>query len=101
MLCQVQVDAFAEGPYKGNATSICLLDTGAVASCTPAVMANIAKECNQSEAAFVFLKHESETFSDAAEFDLRWFEPEQEDLLCGHGTLASAAAIFQGVSCWS
>ena len=38
----------------------------------------------------------SDDFSVSSKFGLRWFTPKTEVPLCGHATLASAAAIFFG-----
>jgi len=37
------------------------------------------------------------TMTRMARFGIRWFTPEIEVLLCGHGTIAAAAAVFRGV----
>ena len=39
---------------------------------------------------------ESDLFVTCGRFTLRWFTPMDEVALCGHATLASAAALFQG-----
>ncbi len=44
---------------------------------------------------FVWPQIESETFSSAARFGLRWFTPTREVPLCGHATLATAAVIYK------
>lgn len=36
------------------------------------------------------------TTAKMARFSIRWFTPELETSLCGHGTLAAAAAVFRG-----
>jgi len=36
------------------------------------------------------------TMMKMARFGIRWFTPEIEVLLCGHGTIAAAAAVFRG-----
>lgn len=80
-----QVDAFADGPFSGNPAAVVLLPAAA----EPAWMQNVAAEMNLSETAFLTKR------SDAA-FDLRWFTPSVEVDLCGHATLASAHALWQG-----
>ena len=58
-------------------------------------MTAIAAENNLSETCFVSpLPQSSGEFGLASEFNLRWFTPKKEVALCGHGTLAVAAAIF-------
>lgn len=56
----------------------------------------IAAEKNLSETAFVECSDggSSDDFSVCTRFKLRWFTPAIEVPLCGHATLASAAAIF-------
>ena len=49
-------------------------------------MQKIAAENRHSETAFVVARADGD-------FDLRWFTPEVEDLLCGHATLASAYVL--------
>jgi len=57
----------------------------------------IAAEMNLSETAFVECHNSSEDdFSKCTRFNLRWFTPTMEVPLCGHATLAAAAAIFSG-----
>ena len=54
---------------------------------------------NLSETAFVELGSDndvSDTFATATSFRLRWFTPTIEVPLCGHATLAAAAALFDG-----
>jgi predicted PhzF superfamily epimerase YddE/YHI9 len=52
-------------------------------------MHKVAAEMNLSETAFLTRRGEGE-------FDLRWFTPAVEVDLCGHATLASAHALWQG-----
>lgn len=47
--------------------------------------------------AFVELKHPGDTFTSATRFGLRWLTPTNEVNLCGHATLATAAALFFAV----
>lgn len=76
------VDAFAQGPFRGNPAAVCLL-----AAARPAKwMQAVAAEMNLSETAFV---------TPAADgFRLRWFTPAVEVDLCGHATLASAHVLW-------
>ena len=80
-----QVDAFADGPFSGNPAAVVLLPAAADA----AWMHKVAAEMNLSETAFLTRRAEGE-------FDLRWFTPSVEVDLCGHATLASAHALWQG-----
>ncbi|XP_024151399.1 phenazine biosynthesis-like domain-containing protein isoform X1 [Oryzias melastigma] len=54
----------------------------------------IAAEMNLSETAFITRTNPSDTFATGSKFHLRWFTPTTEVNLCGHATLASAAALF-------
>ncbi|XP_028404955.1 phenazine biosynthesis-like domain-containing protein isoform X2 [Dendronephthya gigantea] len=49
---------------------------------------------NISETAFIGKKSESQDYKTGSCFNLRWFTPTVEVPLCGHATLASAAALF-------
>jgi predicted PhzF superfamily epimerase YddE/YHI9 len=80
-----QVDAFADGPFSGNPAAVVLLPGAA----ETAWMHQVAAEMNLSETAFLTRRAEGE-------FDLRWFTPAVEVDLCGHATLASAHALWQG-----
>ena len=59
---------------------------------TDDMMKRIAKEMLLSETAFVAPQGEG-TFESSTRFLLRWFTPTKEVDLCGHGTLAAAAAL--------
>ncbi len=76
------VDAFAEGPFRGNPAGVCLLESWP----NDAWLANVAMEMHQSETAFLVPAGD--------EFELRWFTPKVEVDLCGHATLASAAVLW-------
>lgn len=75
------VDAFAEGPFSGNPAAVCLLPKWPA----DGWLQGVAAEMNQSETAFLVRRGD--------DFDLRWFTPAVEVELCGHATLASAAAL--------
>ena len=77
-----QVDAFTSEIFGGNPAAVCPL-TGWLPDHT---LQAIARENNLSETAF-FVR-------DGDRYQLRWFTPEVEVDLCGHGTLASAAVLF-------
>ena len=78
-----QVDAFAEDVFNGNPAAIVPLFEWL----SDDLMQKIAMENNLSETAFFVRKGEY--------FELRWFTPESEVDLCGHGTLASAHVLYE------
>ncbi|MCP2338264.1 PhzF family phenazine biosynthesis protein [Actinomadura rupiterrae] len=80
------VDAFAERPFAGNPAGVCLLDAPA----DPEWMQRVAAEMKHSETAFVRPLQDDPD----ADYELRWFTPVVEVVLCGHATLASAHALF-------
>lgn len=62
-----------------------------------AVRQAVAAEKNLSETAFLeCADDDSDDFSACTRFRLRWFTPAIEVPLCGHATLASAAALLFG-----
>lgn len=80
-----QVDVFTDEPYKGNPAAICILNE----EISEEQMKLIAAEMNLSETAFVLpINKELNSYS------LRWFTPEVEVPLCGHGTIGTAKVIF-------
>lgn len=79
-----QVDAFTSEPFSGNPAAVCLLTEPA----GDAWMANVAREMNLSETAF--LRRQP-----SGDFGLRWFTPAVEVDLCGHATLASAHVLWE------
>jgi PhzF family phenazine biosynthesis protein len=79
----LQVDAFTDRPFAGNPAAVCILD-GPVPD---AWMADVAREMNLSETAFLLGPDEAGAWS------LRWFTPVVEVDLCGHATLAAAHAL--------
>ncbi|WP_165224462.1 PhzF family phenazine biosynthesis protein [Aquisphaera insulae] len=82
----IQVDAFSARPFAGNPAAVCLLDGPA----DEIRMQHIAAEMNLSETAFVYREAGSGIFR------LRWFTPVAEVDLCGHATLATAHALWEG-----
>jgi PhzF family phenazine biosynthesis protein len=80
----VQIDAFADAPFRGNPAAVCILP----AARDEAWMADVAREMNLSETAFLVRRPDGS-------FDLRWFTPAVEVALCGHATLASAHALWE------
>jgi len=77
------VNAFTGKYYQGNTAAVLLLDTYP----PKARMQRLAKEFGFSETVFV-VKESAELFR------IRWFTPETEVKLCGHGTLAAATVLF-------
>ncbi|MBN2743887.1 PhzF family phenazine biosynthesis protein [Breznakibacter xylanolyticus] len=77
-----QVDAFTSEAFKGNPAGVLLSDTHLDES----FMQQMAAEMNLSETAFV-------TPGDDC-FNIRFFTPYAEIMLCGHATLAAAAVLY-------
>lgn len=78
-----QIDAFTDKVFGGNPAAVCPLKNWL----SDTVLLNVAKENNLAETAYFI--HKSDNV-----FHLRWFTPEIEIDLCGHGTLASAYVIL-------
>ncbi|MBY7730105.1 PhzF family phenazine biosynthesis protein [Vibrio splendidus] len=79
-----QVDSFTNQAFKGNPAGVCISQEILEES----LMFSIAEEMAVSETAFLAL----ETMT------LKWFTPEVEVKLCGHGTLAAVHVLKeQGV----
>lgn len=76
------IDTFTEKLFTGNAAMVCLLEEWL----PEAMLQTIAAENNQP--ATVFLVAEEDKYY------IRWFAPEYEIPLCGHGTLAAAWTVF-------
>jgi PhzF family phenazine biosynthesis protein len=81
----VQVDAFADRPFTGNPAAVMPLD----AWLPDDMLQAIAMENNLSETAFTIPATDGE-----ADYELRWFTPAVEVILCGHATLASAHVLL-------
>src|SRR5262245_4788653 len=79
-----QVNAFADRPFAGNPAAGCLPPSARDADW----MQLVAREMNLAETAFLV--------RDGPAFQLRWFTPTVEVDLCGHATLASAHALWEG-----
>lgn len=80
-----QIDAFADRPFTGNPAAVMPLD----AWLADDVLQAIAEENNLSETAFIVADA-----SGGADFELRWFTPAAEVVLCGHATLASGHFVL-------
>lgn len=83
------VDAFADGPFRGNPASVCVL-AGPVDA---AWMQRVAAEMNHPETAFV--RPQPSHGGPCPTYEIRWFSPTIEVELCGHATLAAAFVLFQ------
>jgi len=79
----LQIDAFADQPFRGNPAAVCLLDRER----DERWMQNVGAEMNLSETAFLLPQKDG--------WSLRWFTPKIEVALCGHATLASAHALWE------
>ncbi len=79
-----QIDAFTDQPFRGNPAAVCILTRHH----DDAWMQDVAREMNLSETAFLAEKEIG--------YNLRWFTPAVEVELCGHATLASAHALWEG-----
>ena len=78
-----QVDAFATRRFTGNPAAVMVMDSFP----DDAMLQAVAAENNLAETAFLV--------RDGEDYRLRWFTPLVEVPLCGHATLASAAAIME------
>lgn len=81
-----QVDVFTRERYKGNPAAVCILED----KLEDNVMKLIAAEMNLSETAFVLPIDENSNI-----YSLRWFTPEVEVSLCGHGTIGTAKVLYE------
>lgn len=80
-----QIDAFASAPFTGNPAAVMPL----AAWLDDATLQAIGAENNLSETAFLVPDETGE-----ADFELRWFTPTTEVVLCGHATLASGHFVL-------
>jgi PhzF family phenazine biosynthesis protein len=78
-----QIDAFTSRRFHGNPAAVMPLDKFP----DDAVMQAIAAENNLAETAFLV--------AEGRDYRIRWFTPAMEVRLCGHATLASAAAVLE------
>ncbi|MDB5689210.1 MAG: PhzF family phenazine biosynthesis protein [Sphingomonas bacterium] len=79
-----QVDAFATRAFAGNPAAVILLE----AWLDDRTLQAIGAENNLAETAFLV------PASGDADYELRWFTPTVEVVLCGHATLASGHVIL-------
>jgi len=80
-----QIDAFARAPFSGNPAAVMPLS----AWLDDDQLQAIAEENNLSETAFII-----PDASGDSDFELRWFTPAAEVVLCGHATLASGHFVL-------
>jgi len=80
-----QIDAFARAPFEGNPAAVMPLPEWL----DDARLQHIAAENNLSETAFLVASRD-----DDADFELRWFTPAVEVVMCGHATLASGHFVL-------
>lgn len=83
-----QIDAFARTAFQGNPAAVMPL----AAWLDDDVLQRIAAENNLSETAFL-VPGEAD-----ADFELRWFTPTTEVVMCGHATLASGHFVLSSDS---
>jgi PhzF family phenazine biosynthesis protein len=81
----IQVDAFADRPFTGNPAAVMPLEQWLPDD----ILQAIAMENNLSETAFTVPAADGE-----ADYELRWFTPAIEVVLCGHATLASGHVLI-------
>jgi PhzF family phenazine biosynthesis protein len=79
------IDAFAGAIFSGNPAMVCPLDRWL----DDATLQLIARENSLPVTAFFVESDEH--------YELRWFTPTVELNLCGHGTVAAAAVIFESM----
>jgi PhzF family phenazine biosynthesis protein len=78
-----QIDAFTSRAFAGNPAAVMPMNR----FLSDATMLAIAAENNLSETAFLI--------AEGGDYRLRWFTPQVEVPLCGHGTLASGAVVME------
>ena len=76
------VDAFTDRPFAGNPAAVAFCESFP----DDHYLQAIAAEMNLSETAFVVPRPDGS-------YDLRWFTPTTEVVLCGHATLAAAHSL--------
>ncbi|KII93955.1 hypothetical protein PLICRDRAFT_695029 [Plicaturopsis crispa FD-325 SS-3] len=88
------VNAFTEDWRGGNPAAIVFLSQAQ--ELDDAALQAIARNMHQTMTTFVWLPPPSTASSEqnSATFAVRWFTVEKEVPICGHGSLAAAAALF-------
>jgi PhzF family phenazine biosynthesis protein len=84
-----QIDAFTGERFKGNPAGVCILKE----PIDDKYMQLIAGEMNLPETAFV-RPADGKSIHESGIFSLRWFTPECEVSLCGHGTLGTSEILY-------
>jgi predicted PhzF superfamily epimerase YddE/YHI9 len=79
------VDAFTQNAFGGNPAAVCLLPKPRESEWMQAV----ATEMSVPKTTFVLRAGQGDVFQ------LRWFGPDGEAPLCGHGTLATAHVLWE------
>jgi PhzF family phenazine biosynthesis protein len=88
------VDSFADTFGCGNPAAVVLMQ-GILDNTTVQWRKTVAKEFNLSETAFLWQRKTMTTESHSQHFDIRFYTCSGAEVdLCGHATLASAAALF-------
>src|SRR5438067_801566 len=82
-----QIDAFTDKPFAGNPAAVCILPEARDATYDATWMQAVARDMNLAETAFLTRQADG--------FQLRWFTPAVEVVLCGHATVASAHALWE------
>ena len=77
------INAFTRSPFAGNAAAVCMLDEPR----EDAWLQQVASEMNLAATTFLYPQDDG--------YRLRWFSAKVELELCGHGTLASAHALWE------
>ncbi|XP_076439366.1 phenazine biosynthesis-like domain-containing protein [Babylonia areolata] len=88
----VLVDTFAQQPFRGSPCPVCLPPPHTVLE--ERTMKDIAIEFNMAEVAFVRTLQDKDDLAQVDRVGVRWFKPEREVRLCGHGAFATAAVLF-------
>jgi len=86
-----QIDAFADKPFEGNPAAVMPLSGWL----DDAVLQQIAAENNLAETAFLVpIAGSDDEGGEGPDFELRWFTPTSEVVMCGHATLASGHFVL-------
>lgn len=93
----VQADAFTHEQFSGNPAAVCLLDADVAKRLSNERLQQVAAEYQQPATAFLAVHDQDADFRTSTSFTLSWFTTTTELPLCGHGTIAAAAVLFQGL----
>jgi PhzF family phenazine biosynthesis protein len=92
-------NAFTDRIEGGNPAAIVRIPT--LTALPDPTLQSIAANFNQPVTVFVAPRENNASLNDqpgTATFGIRWFTPEIEIPLCGHGTLAAAGALFRSTN---